>query len=258
MSDANALTAWAAARAVIEHDITTAPRSLQVALGPSEIGNACDRCLIHRLAGTPEAAEVAPPWLPYVGTAVHSALEVTFMRHVIDRLGAGVDAGDEWLTETAVNVGDLRGQPVIGHADLFHVPTGTVIDFKVTGSTTLKKVRADGSGASLTYQRQIHLYGRGLAARGYPVRSVAIAFLPRNGMTLAQTRLFTAPYDEQVAIDALARAGQFATWLDLFGADAVLAGAAPHTGHEFTCDRMPDAAGTHRPPSGLDGLIATA
>lgn len=229
-------------RTIIEHEITNDPRSLQTALGPSEIGNACDRCLIHMLAGTPQTPPPGVPWLPYIGRAVHEANEMAIVRHQLAELKAGISDMGEWITEHRVCVGDVNGQPIYGSADVFHVPTGTVVDFKIVGTTTLRKVRADCSGTSLTYKRQIQCYGKGFAAQGHTVRAVAIWYMPRNGMNLSQGRTYTAPYDEQIAVDALDRATRFAQWVHAFGADQVLAGAAPHTHDEFSCGNYSDAA----------------
>lgn len=233
--------AVADARAVYEAAIVNAPRSMQTHLGPSEIGNACDRCLIHLLAGTPKV-ETRVPWLPTVGTAVHEWAEAAIIRHLAETGSA------RWLPEVRVNVGTLRGRDVWGTCDLFDRETGTVIDLKVVGKTTLDKVRADGSGASLTYRRQVQLYAAGLAAAGDTVNAVAIWFLPRNGLTLSTGRMFVAEFDPQVAADTLARANRFATWIDTFGAQQVLDGAPPHTAAEFSCSTFADGAMTS-PPS---------
>jgi len=243
-------------RAIIEHDISNDPRTLQTALGPSEVGCACDRCLIHMLAGH-QGQEVGVPWLPALGRAVHEANELAVTRHMLHQLDTGVsDFGEEWITEGEVTVGDIDGEPITGHSDVFHKPTGTVVDYKVVGTTTLKKIRADLSGVSLTYQRQGHMYGRGWARAGYTVRAVAIWFIPRNGFTLSQGRVWSAAYDEQVAVDALARATGFKQWINAFGADTVLASAPPHTGDEFSCDKYADAAPKTPDQHQLDGLIA--
>lgn len=231
---------------IVEHDITHAPRSLQTRLGPSEIGNACDRCLIHMLAGTPTVPEVGAPWLPYVGTAVHEQLELAITRHMLDQLDTGTADVGEWITEGKVTVGEVNGVPITGHSDLFHVPTGTVIDHKIVGTTTLRKLRADCTGISLTYVRQSQLYARGWVAAGFHVSAVAVDFYPRNGLTIAQGRTWTAPYDEQVALDALARATRFDQWIRALGAEQVLAAAPPHTHTEFSCEKYTD--GHQAPP----------
>ncbi|NUP75335.1 MAG: hypothetical protein HOQ07_11915, partial [Sinomonas sp.] len=67
-------------RGLIEHGILNQPRSLQRTIGPSEIGNPCDHCLAAKLAGWDET-ENDVPWLPFVGTAVHAALEELVIRY---------------------------------------------------------------------------------------------------------------------------------------------------------------------------------
>lgn len=237
----NALAAVRKVHHILESDARNAPRTLQKRIGPSELGVDCDRCLVNKLAGTPTVGDDAP-WLPWVGTAVHAAIEDAVMRSMLAEQKAGLSDMDEWIVEGELTVGEVDGKPITGHADLFHVPTGTVIDHKIVGSTTLRKVGARGLGTSRTYQRQAHLYGRGYTLAGHTVRAVVIDFYPRNGMSLATGRQFIAPYDEQVALDALERANRFASWIRLFGAEQVLAGCPPHTGHEFSCSRYADAA----------------
>lgn len=244
-------TVVAQLRQIVESDISNDPRTLQTALGPSEVGTACDRCLIHMLAGTP-VDEPGVPWLPAIGRAVHEANEMALIRYQVDHCRDEHDG--EWITEGRVTVGDIDGEPISGHSDVFHVPTGTVVDYKIVGTTTLKKIRHDCSGVSDTYKRQAHMYGRGWQQAGYTVRSVAIWFLPRNGFTLAQGRVYAAAYDEQVAVDALARATRFAQWIKTFGVEQVLAAAAPHTGDEFSCERY-DQGGRATQSKQLEGLL---
>lgn len=238
------------ARTIYEHAIVNAPRSLQTQLGPSQLGTDCTRCLIHMLAGTPEVDNGRAPWLPTVGNAVHEWAEMAMVRHLIDT------GTDRWLSEARVNVGTLRDVPVWGTCDLFDRELGVVIDLKVVGETTRKKVRADGSGTSLTYQRQVQLYGKGMANAGEEVNAVAVWFIGRNTLTLTVDRLFVAEYDETEALRVLERANRFATWIDHFGAEQVLASAPAHTGQEFSCDRMPDSP--RNVPATVAGLIPTA
>lgn len=235
MSNPSAVQAVAALRSIIENAILNAPRSRQRALGPSEVGNACDRCLAHMVnfaycsgdaSSKPTESTVA--WLPYIGTSVHAENQ-----RIVEAFG-----GPDWKTENRVTVGCIDDEEVSGSTDVFHVPTGTVIDYKIVGKTTLDKVKFDGRDCPLTYQRQGHLYAKGWEDAGYKVNAIAIWFMPRNGMSLAQGRLFTDDYDRQVAVDALARATRFKQWIDKFGFDAVLASTPPHTGEEFSCSKF--------------------
>ncbi|WP_346007261.1 hypothetical protein [Janibacter terrae] len=232
-------------RAVVEHAVNHDPRTLQTDLGPSELGVGCDRCLAHMLAGHLRR-ENGLPWLPTIGNAVHDWLETTVLQHLM-RTGT-----DRYLPEATVTVGQLRGRPVTGHTDLFDTHTGTVVDYKIVGATTLKKVK---TGPTVTYRNQVHMYGRGLAAAGFPVAHVAIWFLPRNALTIDAGRYWTEPYDEQIALAALARANAIAAGVDALGVDAVLAQMPPHTGTEFTCTSWSGEQLTpSTPPSAADFL----
>ena len=230
-------------QAVLEHAIVNHERSLQKIIGPSSLGSACDRCLIQELAGLKPKEEVAP-WLPTIGTAVHEWAEAAIIRHL------AATGSDRYIPEGRVLVGTVGGQEIWGNSDLFDVHTGTVVDLKVTGTTTLRKTRKDGP--SLTYQRQAHLYGKGWADKGFDVRSVAVWMLPRNGFTIGSGHLWQVDYDRAVAVATIARADQFAQWIASFGADAVLAGAGPCAGTEFSCD---DPKAEEKAAKQLEGLL---
>jgi len=225
---------WADARRIIEAAMTNAPRSLQVRIGPSELGIECDRCLAHKLAGTPEKRDAA--WLPFIGTAVHAELESIFLRQEYTRADLGLPT--RWLPEHRVTVGTVGGVEITGSTDLFDSETGTVMDWKVVGATTIKKAKAHG--ASLVYSRQAQLYAKGWADDGYQVNTTMILFLPRNSVSLADAYIWSAPYDRSIAEGVLARADGIAKDIALAGLQNVLDNLDPHTGEGFSCARMPD------------------
>lgn len=244
---------WAEYRHVVEQAITDHPRSQQTRIGPSELGIDCLRCLGHKLAGVPEEREAA--WLPTIGTAVHAWLAETFAQ-----ANAGMPQA-RFLVETTVSVGEVDGVDITGNADLYDLATGDVTDWKVVGATTLRDVKANGPSAQ--YRTQAHLYGRGFTRRGLPVENVRVAYLPRNSVTgLADAVIWSEPYDEQVALDALQRADALARAIRLAGADAVLPGLAASPGC-YSCSRYPLPDGTFPPrpghehqPRTLTGLLA--
>lgn len=235
-------------QAVLEHAMVNDERSLQTALGPSELGVDCDRCLINMLGQAPE--DEGAPWLPTLGRAAHEWAEVALLQWL------AATGSDRYLPEGKVAVGQLRGVDVTGHTDVLDIHTGTVVDYKLVGTTTLKKIRTrKGIQPGLTYKRQANLYGRGWALAGYDVRSVAVWFWPRNGFRISDGAVWQEPYDEAVALEALDRANRLAGFIDTFGLDTVLASAGPHTGAEFSCERF-DA--TPKKDRQLDGLIPPA
>lgn len=239
--------------------IDNQPRSLQTQIGPSELGTPCARRLGHKLAGTPAARTQSAPWRPTVGTAVHQ-----WLAGVIEAQPVG-----RWLVETSVWVGDVDGQMITGSSDLFDLETNTVIDWKVVGPGSLKEYRAAvnaGRCPDETYRKQLHLYGRGFTqlGDGLPVDRVAIVFLPSAG-ELGDTVIWSEPYDEQVALGALARADGIAAGLRLIGPDLIipqLAAAEAHCGHcpwfvpgatELTRE-CPGAAELYAQPLAMPGL----
>lgn len=254
-------TAAGQLRGVIEHAITHSPRSLQKRIGPSEIGTPCDHCLAAKLAGWQQTDD-GIAWLPFVGTAVHAELERLITDHEINR-NAMHTTGMRWLCEHRVTVGQIGGVPITGSTDLFDTVAGTTFDWKVVGPSTLKKAK---HGPSPTYRVQAHLYGRGWVAAGHTVRTVAIWFLPRNDTRgIDAGHLWSEPYDEQVAIDALDRANRLHANLTALASISTEARDAwisqlPRDPDCWDCARYPDGheltAPGHRPPADtLAGLI---
>jgi hypothetical protein len=139
--------------------------------------------------------------LPTIGTAVHAWLEDTFGVDNVHRIEQGQP--ERWLLERKVSVGILDGVDITGSCDLYDTLTRSVVDWKVIGKTRLDQDKRHGPGPQ--YRVQGHAYGCGWVRSGHDVETVAICFLPRNG-ELSETVWWSEPYDEQVALAALARA----------------------------------------------------
>ncbi|HEU4544476.1 MAG TPA: hypothetical protein VFR23_25320 [Jiangellaceae bacterium] len=212
---------------IVTSAILARPRNHQVAIGPSGIGTECDRCLGHMLAGTPRM--LTPDWQPYVGVSVHAQLEQIFLE-------AGLNG--RWATETKVWVGDIDGQEIHGQCDLLDARLGgeTVVDFKTASKTRLKAVKSSGQ-PSQRYRVQAHLYGRGWQHNGVDVKNVAIWYLPRDG-GLEQALWWEEPYDERVALSALARADAFAKAIRILGTETFLP-TLQRNSDCFDCKRYP-------------------
>lgn len=65
--------------AAVVDAITNHPRSLQTAIGPSEIGTPCARKIAYKLLGVEERPQ-KPNWRATVGTGTHMWMEETFDR----------------------------------------------------------------------------------------------------------------------------------------------------------------------------------
>lgn len=200
-------------RRAIEHH----PRSQQTAIGPSEVGHPCARRIGYQLLGYDENPG-EPNWKATVGTAIHAWLEEVLTLDNPNQPIRDTTNMSRWVVEATVSCGDVNGQDLRGHCDLFDRVTGTVVDWKTVGPTQLKKYRSHGPGPQ--YRAQAHLYGRGWTRRGQDVRRVAVMFLPRNG-ELRDAYWWSEAYDEQIALDALARVNGIALATDALGDTAL-------------------------------------
>lgn len=241
---------------VITRAIQAHPRSLQKEIGPSEIGNPCNRAVLYKLAGTPEPARPEKPnWKATIGTAVHAYLDQVFEDDATTRGAPGYPG--RWLTERPVQAGTTPGVGLIaGATDLFDTWTHTVLDHKIIGKYSQRNYRANGP--SDQYRVQANIYGYGWERAGYPVKRVAIAFLPREGELSGDTFLWVDDYKPQVAEEALQRLAILAEQLRAEGLQPALARYAPCT------NRFCDWCGTRSSwqpratPTTTAGLIGLA
>jgi hypothetical protein len=86
-----------------------------------------------------------------------------------------------------------------GTVDLYHIPSGTVLDWKTTGNVDSK--RKSPSKQNLV---QVNLYALGKKRAGADVKQVALVYLPVKG-DLSEMHIELHPFDEQMALDALER-----------------------------------------------------
>lgn len=181
-----------AIRSVVLDANRDAPRSLQAAVGPSEVGEPCARRLAYRVMNEPRVNTDSDPWAAIVGTAVHGWLADAFTA-ANTRLGR-----IRYLVERRVNITDN----LAGSCDLYDADTAAVIDHKVIGQSSMTKYKKDGPPEQ--YRSQAHLYGLGFTRLGLPVREVSLAFYPRGGM-LSGLHVWSEPYDQAIADAALQR-----------------------------------------------------
>lgn len=216
--------------AIKDHSMNR-PRSLQTAVGPSDLAADCDHCLAAKFLGWPKTPD--PAWLAYIGTAVHAQLAEAM---------AG-QAWAMWETEYAVNVGTIGDDVVAGTADLWCYGERTVVDFKTAGTATMREVKQGRIPEH--YRRQVHLYARGLGAE-----RVALLFLPRNHPSLYSAVWWEEPYDAGLADSTMLRARAIHQQVTVGGMSPSSFNRADGC---YDCARYPDAPG---PVSGtLDDLF---
>jgi hypothetical protein len=175
---------------LINHD-NNSPRSLQAAIGPSEIGVPCDRQLGMRLHSLPRRPDPRVPWAPILGTATHTYIADVLRAHN-KHLGR-----QRWIVEERVWPDDM----ISGSGDAYDTDQATVVDWKLVGANSLKKYRKT---VRPEYRIQAHLYGLGHQRAGRPVRHVRLVYLARDH-DFDKSFEWTEPYDPQVAEDALER-----------------------------------------------------
>lgn len=178
-------------RAILAENEANSARSRQKKIGPSEIGVACQRALAYKLAGTEERPDNRLPWAPIQGTAVHAYIAEALEKH-------NAQIGRErWIVEQRVWPDD----EISGSGDAFDCDTGTVIDWKLVGDSSIYKYRKQ---MRPEYRIQAHLYGLGHERAGRDVKWVRIVCLSR-GWDYGKSWEWTEPYDPEIAINALAR-----------------------------------------------------
>jgi hypothetical protein len=184
-----------ALRSAVVDQANNAPRSQQRALGPSEYGDPCARRLAYKLMDEPKTNTDSDPWASILGTAGHTWLADAL-------LGDNQRAGElRWIVEQRLHV-----RPGLeGSCDAYYVPRHAVVDHKIVGPSKLREYRT--SGPPEQYRKQVHIYGRGYQLLGLPVQEVALAFYPRAGQ-LSGLHVWSEPYDEHIALDAMARVDQ--------------------------------------------------
>lgn len=170
------------------------PRSTQTNIGPSEIGDPCERRLSYKSLDWPHAASDHDPIASVIGTGFHSWMEEAFTAR---------NTADRYKVEEKVTVREGYGPaaPIRGSSDLYDRTTGTNYDWKLVGTSSLDKYRRKGPGDQ--YRIQAHLYGLGQENAGEHPTRVAIVFVARYHEL--RIHVWSEPYDRQVALDALAR-----------------------------------------------------
>lgn len=176
-------------------------RSQQQEIGPSELGNECDRFIAYRLARMPEVNTMTDPWPAIVGTAIHLWLEAGFRKF---QETAGIQ---RWDTETTVHPDPF----IRGHMDLFDHWLFMVLDWKTMGPTKMKEWIKNGPPEK--YKDQVNLYAKGKIAAGAEVRKVCLVGLPRSGW-LEDMEVWVDDYRPERAQAALDRMYAIAQTVD--------------------------------------------
>lgn len=178
-----------------------APRSLQKRIGPSEVGDPCERKLAYKLLDWPVARIGGDPIAPVIGTGFHGWMEEQFTRRNTPLPGRPDVMRYRIEERVTVHRGEGEGDTISGSSDLYDRLTGTVFDWKMVGVSSLDNYRRKGPGDQ--YRKQGHMYGLGQENDGEQPQRVAIVFVGRYHEL--KVHVWTEPYDRQTALDAVAR-----------------------------------------------------
>lgn len=181
---------------IIDADANSA-RTMQKAIGPSEVGEPCERQLSYKLLDWPETNEARDPIAAIIGTGFHLWIGERFE----DRNQAL--GGTRYKIEDRVTVraGYTPDATLSGSADLYDRLIAANIDWKLVGTSSHDKYRRQGPGDK--YRIQAHLYGLGQENAGETPHRVVIVFIARYHEL--KVHVWSEPYDRQIALDALAR-----------------------------------------------------
>jgi hypothetical protein len=187
---------------IIDADSNSA-RSQQVAIGPSEVGEPCERQLSYKMLAWPVSNTAHDPIAAIIGTGFHMWMADKF--EAKQSLLPGSDI-PRYCIEERITV---RGAPEAdaslgGSSDLFDRLTALNWDWKLVGVSSHDKYRRQGPGDK--YRIQAHLYGLGQENSGFPPSRVCVAFVARHHEL--KVHVWSEPYDRSVAEAALARLDQ--------------------------------------------------
>lgn len=173
-----------------------APRSQQVYIGPSEVGEKCVRKLAYKLLSWDKVNESSSgSWASQVGTAIHAYLEEIFAK-----------MPERYEVEQKVKI---RAN-LSGTIDLYDKQEGMVLDWKTTSSANLQTRRREGATEQNIIQTMLYAYGK--AQQGAEVKKVGLVYIPTGG-SISDMYISLHDYDEQIALDALARLDNIYTLL---------------------------------------------
>lgn len=179
-------------------------RSRAVKIGPSGIGDPCDRCVGEtmrlRLPGVPFRSR--PPGLKaFRGTGMHMAIEQQLADTA--HLMADNDMGER--LEQAYDIQEIPGYGMIrGTTDYYRQDLATVIDWKSSDRAKIRKYRMNG--VPTVYEYQGDSYGLGISNLGLPVRWVSIIFFPADSNNWDDIWQYVKPFDADNARRAFRRA----------------------------------------------------
>lgn len=187
-------------------------RDAQLRIGPSDMGDPCNRCLAFKLAGSPiPDRETLFAWN---GTSMHLHLEdridnLQQRQAVTQAIAFAKQFFDGALTEVKVFVCEIPGYGAVhGHIDL--LTKNLIVDWKSISMKKLAKWQAELAKKKIPaglqkYIAQLTMYIGAARRLGYDIETGVLAFLPRDATTPDDYWTFPVRYSEQNEQQIIAR-----------------------------------------------------
>lgn len=173
-------------------------RTMQRHLGPSELGEECDRQVVAKMSAQSKTNNVSDPWASVMGTAGHAYVEEMYKWDNERRRSNGSAA--RWIPEMRVTP-DPGEDPHPGTADLYDAEHLALVDHKFLGDTSRAKLIS--KGPKRVYYVQLLLYRRGYQNLGLPVNRIVLLAWPRTKSSLDELYVWehTPTPEDEVLVD---------------------------------------------------------
>lgn len=234
---------------LVKDRASRADRSMQRHLGPSELGEECDRQVVMKMAALSKTNNVSDPWASVMGTAGHAWVEEMYKWDNARLLENGAAA--RWIPEMKVTP-DPGDDPHPGTADLYDANWKALVDHKFLGDTSRAKLIA--KGPKRVYYVQLLLYRRGYQNLGLPVERIVLLAWPRTKSSLDDLYVWEhtpTEADEALVDEVIAQTKQRQAIAELVQAGHIGIMDVPPTPSDDSCMFCP----LYRPQAAYDRTI---
>lgn len=159
-------------------------RSQQTEIGPSSVGG-CKAQAWHIIHNSPKSNFETEKMSATMGSAIHEVIASGLQK---------INHFDDYMIEFELATPDIKG-----HIDFYSQSEKTLLDWK---TITLAKAK---SGKWIDKQKitQIHLYGYLLEENGFPIETVGLVGIPRDGWAYKDAVFHTEPYNREIALKGI-------------------------------------------------------
>lgn len=198
------LTDYEVKQLIIDLLTTQTKRDKQSKIGASEIGNPCEYCVAHRLAGTEKLS--SKYWMgARIGTGIHAELEHEIAKHVEEPQETKFNVLKDAASEYKLFIWHMEGYgDIYSTADLLVTNELHLIDFKTSKKLQVQKYKLHGVPLQYVVQQQLYSYGFNQMVPGL-VKRISLVFINRDGSSDDDVWVHSFDYDEEIALEALDR-----------------------------------------------------